>query len=239
MLRRVLCWSLALGMAALLLGGPFVYFRWNYNHAKRLRVVTPGVLYRSGQMTAEGLTEAIQRYGIRTVINFQNEDSDPILGTGLRESTLCRSLGVRYHFLPPDLIDPRRVPEDRPEAIDQFLAIMDDPTNWPVLIHCRAGLHRTGIMAALYRLEYQRWSLQDALDELKENGFGRGQCTCRNDYIMQYLLAYKPRRYVWGNGAETTLPGGQLICVPAKHIVGFGDSSRIDDLIGRSWYLVR
>jgi protein-tyrosine phosphatase len=81
----------------------------------------------------------------------------------------------------------------RPSAVAPFLAIMDDPANYPVLIHCRAGLHRTGIYSAIYRMEYQGWSRDAAIRELRDNGFGDSQCNSQNQYILQYLLIYEPR----------------------------------------------
>ena len=36
---------------------------------------------------------------------------------------------------------------------------MDDPDSYPVLIHCNAGLNRTGVMVAVYRMEYQGWDV--------------------------------------------------------------------------------
>ncbi len=184
-------------LLAVLLGGllavaPFTYYRWQYNHAKRLRVVTPGVLYRSGQMTAAGLEEAVRRFGVRTVVNFQNETPDPEVSPGLAESELCRRLGVNYLFLAPDLVPRKKVPAQRPEVIGEFLKVMDDPSNFPVLIHCRAGLHRTGLLAAVYRMEYEGWSKERAIQELKDNGFGDSQCTERNDYIKQYVIGFRP-----------------------------------------------
>jgi hypothetical protein len=83
------------------------------------------------------------------------------------------------------------VPQQRPRAIDRFLALMDDRDNYPVLIHCRAGLHRTGVMTAVYRMEYDGWSPQQAIRELKANGFGEWPCTPANDYITQYILTYQ------------------------------------------------
>src|SRR5205823_5124257 len=136
-------------------------------YAKRLRVVTPGAVYRSGQMTARGFADAVHRYGIKTVINLQNETPDPEVAPGLAESELCKQLGVRYVFLLPDLIERYRARRgERPETIDAFLRVMDDPDSYPVLLHCRAGLHRTGILAALYRMEYEGWPLDSALREL-------------------------------------------------------------------------
>ena len=190
-------WSLGLTVAVLVSLVPAIHFRWVYTHGKRLREVTPGKFYRSGQMTAAGFEEAVARYHFRTIVNLQDEYPDPdvaknYLGGGtIKESELCRRLGVHYVYLPPDLIPRRQVPVHRPQAIDRFLVFLDDPASYPVLIHCRAGLHRTGVMTAVYRMEYQGWSPQQAITELKTNGFGEWPCTAANDYITQYILTYQ------------------------------------------------
>jgi len=176
---------------------PVVCFRAVYAHGKRLREVEPGKVFRCGQLTAEGFTDAVQRYRIKTFIQVQDEYPDPdldrrFLGGGtIKESELCRRLDVRYVYLPPDLLERPRIPAERPEAIDKFLAVMDNPANYPVLIHCRAGLHRTGVLCAVYRMEYDGFSPEEAIQELKANGFGEWPCTSANDYIKQYILTYK------------------------------------------------
>jgi protein tyrosine/serine phosphatase len=191
-------WVLGLGLAVLLTVVPFVYYRYSYTDMKRLRVVQPGVLYRSGQLSVDGFTRAVLRYRIRTIVNAQDEWPDPdVVGnwfnTGtIKESELCRQLGVNYVHLAPDLISRRRVPRDRPGAVDRFLEIMDDPANHPVLLHCRAGLHRTGVLAAVYRMEYQGWGQLQAIEEMKEHGFGAFFCTTANDYVTQYVLTFRP-----------------------------------------------
>jgi protein-tyrosine phosphatase len=85
------------------------------------------------------------------------------------------------------------VPQRHPEAIDEWLAVLDDERNYPVLIHCRAGLHRTGVLVAVYRMEYEGWSPAEAFRELKAHGFGPWVCTSANDYVKQYVLTYRPR----------------------------------------------
>jgi protein tyrosine/serine phosphatase len=162
-----------------------------------VREVAPGKVYRSGQLTAEGFTDWVRRLGIKTIIQVQDEFPDPDLnqrffgGGTIKETELCRQLDVRYVYLPPDLIGRNGVPEHRPDAIDKFLAVMDDPKNYPVLIHCRAGLHRTGVLAAVYRMEYDGLSPEEALQELKAHGFGEWPGTSANDYIKQYILTYR------------------------------------------------
>src|SRR6266446_3901083 len=190
-------WTLGSVLAVLVTVVPIVQYRWTYTHSKRLREVIPGKFYRSGEMTAPGFREAVSDLGIRTIINLQDEYPDPALpegyffGGSICESELCRQLGVRYVYIPPDLIPRRLVPVMRPADIDRFLKLLDVPAVYPVLIHCRAGLHRTGVMAAVYRMEYCGWSPHQAIEEMKWNGFGEWPCTDANDYITQYVLSYE------------------------------------------------
>ncbi len=178
--------------------GIYIFFRATYTHNKRLRVVVPGRFYRCGQLTADGFAEAIERFGIRTIINVQDEVPDPDLylsyfeTTTIKESNLCRQLGVRYIWLAPDLVS-RYEPHPRPKVIDEFLDVMDDESNYPVLLHCKAGLHRTGLLTEVYRMQYQGWSQTAALRELRANGFGDWVGTVANDYVNQYILRYQPR----------------------------------------------
>jgi hypothetical protein len=201
-------WILAAAVAALVTAGPVFFYRLVYVHAKRLREVTPGRVYRSGQMTADGFAEAVERFHLKMIINFQDEYPDPeisldYLGTRtIKETELCRRLGVRYVFLRPDLIPRRQVPEHRPRAIDRLLTLLDDPSTYPVLLHCRAGLHRTGVMVADYRMEYEGWTPQQALQELRANGFGEWVSTSANDYITQYILTYRPGFRVKGEDEQ-------------------------------------
>jgi hypothetical protein len=198
-MAAVVRWLGGVGLAALVVAVPFVSYRAGYAHHKRLRAVAPGVLYRSGQLTAEGFRDAVARFGIRTVVNAQNEFPDPDLIISfwdrrtVRETAVCRDLGVRYVHLAPDLCPNRTDPAARPKVIDEFLAVLDDPANHPVLLHCKAGLHRTGVLAAVYRMEYEGWGPARALAELKAHGFGNSAATAGNDYIQQYILNYVPR----------------------------------------------
>lgn len=191
-------WALGIGLALFITVVPFVYHRMAYTYQKRLRVVTPGKLYRSGCMTAAGLEAAIKKNGIRTVINLMEEAPDPVLkphffaAASVKESELVANLGVRYIAMTVKYLPRSKARNERPDTIEDYLKILDDPSSYPVLVHCKAGLHRTGVLVALYRMEYEGWSKEDALHELRVNGFGHFGSTSSNEYIQQYVLSYQP-----------------------------------------------
>jgi protein tyrosine/serine phosphatase len=133
------------------------------------------------------------------VISFWDEDPDPSLhpnrfqsGT-IKESELCSEMGINYKFIYVKLLPDQSVGKEPLTAVDEFLNVMDNEDSYPVLIHCKAGLHRTGVMAAIYRMEYDGWSRNDAMRELKAHGFGHFVANTSNDYILQYVMGYQPR----------------------------------------------
>jgi tyrosine-protein phosphatase SIW14 len=192
-------WVLGGLVAAVVAGPPFALFRASYAHAKRLREVTPGRFYRSGQMTAAGLRETVDRYGIKTVLNLQHENPDPHMPESwfgkpaVLESDLCKQLGVRYVLMTPDVLPQPNDLAKQPPVVADFLKLLDDPASYPILIHCKAGLHRTGRLTAIYRMEYEGWSTGDALRELRDNGYGYAMASEADDFIIQFVKNYTPR----------------------------------------------
>jgi len=197
-------WVLATGLAMVILAVPVVYYRVVYTTEKRFREVTPGRFYRCGQMSASAFRKEIRDHGIRLVINLQDEYPDPLLSEGywdaphIPESEVCKEAGARFVFLSfagdRGLLERNAAsPTHRPQVIDDFLKLCDDPNNYPILVHCLAGLHRTGALTAVYRMEYEGWPVADAVRELRASGYGDRKATTANDYIYEYLYLYQPR----------------------------------------------
>jgi protein tyrosine phosphatase (PTP) superfamily phosphohydrolase (DUF442 family) len=191
-------WVCGAAVAAFVIGVPAAHFRATYAHAKRLRVVTDGKLYRCGQLTADGFRDAVRRYGIKTVVNLQEEARDPLIPErwqakpSVRESEVCAELGVKYVSLDGGVLDdPGQDPGSRPRIIDDFLSVVTDAANQPVLFHCKAGLHRTGLLAAVYRIDQENWSKARAVRELRANGFGTFAATEGNEYIKRFIVDLK------------------------------------------------
>jgi protein tyrosine/serine phosphatase len=61
---------------------------------------------------------------------------------------------------------------DDSDVLKGLRAIQAGQAKGPVLMHCKHGSDRTGLMAAMYRVVVQGWSKEDALEEMTEGGFG-------------------------------------------------------------------
>ncbi len=215
-------WLLGVALAVIVLGLPGLYYRYTYEHSKRLRVVTDGKFYRCGQLSETGFRDATQRYRIKTVINLQEDVRDPLIPAqtfgkpAVRESEVLARLGVESVSLDGGVLEDDPKPGQRPAVIDDFLELVDGIRDkyWTkgiphaVMIHCQAGLHRTGLFTAIYRLEYENRTLPEVIEELKANGFGTYAATEANDYIKRFLIDYrkgirrgKPVQPVEGGGS--------------------------------------
>lgn len=112
-------------------------------------------VYRSEQPTRRGFVE-IRNRGIRTIVSLRKGHTDDALAVGL---------GFELVSVP------MKAPTIRESHLIAALrAIREAPK--PVLFHCHHGSDRAGAVAAMYRIVFQGWTKEDAIDELKRGGFG-------------------------------------------------------------------
>jgi len=200
--------ALAAAIAGVVVIPPFALYRAQYAHTKRLREVAPGRFYRSGQMNASGFRETIERFQIKTVVNLQHENPDPYIAEfwmgkpAIHEKELCEQLKVRYVLLTPDILPAPNDLTRTPPAVDEFVKLLDDESAYPMLIHCKAGLHRTGRLTAIYRMEKEGWDKTEAMRELRANGYGYGAASESDEFIIQFVQSYKPRRLAKNAGPQ-------------------------------------
>jgi tyrosine-protein phosphatase SIW14 len=190
--RRLVRSLPAVLVAVALFAVPLGYVKVREKHLRNVRVVEDGVLYRSGQPSPLGLGRLVHDYDIRTVISFRDvEEGKASVPPEQWEEAFCANLGIRYVRMPLVVWTYKdgAIPGD--ENVHRFLAIMADPKNHPVLIHCYRGVHRTGIYAAIYRMEAQGWSNADAIEELKALGYDNID---KEDDVRGYLERYVPTR---------------------------------------------
>jgi len=181
------------------IGGVLAYKAHVTTRYRNFRTVEPGVLYRSGQFDRAGFDRVVREHGIKTVIAFRDAHREGKPAPDFDEEEYCQANGIVHHRLPPrrwGSTDGSRPPID--QNVNEFYRIVEENRDrGPILIHCFAGVHRTGAYTALYRMEYNRWSNADAIAEL----YDRGYTTLDTDPdIQQYLQTYVPRRLRRGGG---------------------------------------
>jgi protein tyrosine/serine phosphatase len=151
-------------VAAILAGGLIMIDRQGQRVWDHWDEVKRGILYRSGQLSTDQLTEAVKRYNIHTIINLQWPGAEMRM-----ERSASRRLGVDFVNLP--------MPGDGLGEEWQFreiLKILDDPSRRPALVHCARGTCRTGAAVAFYRFERDGWTPEDVANELRRQTYHYG-----------------------------------------------------------------
>jgi tyrosine-protein phosphatase SIW14 len=191
-MRRLLVPILGVATVIALIVGPVVYAVHEEKATRNFRVVREGVLYRSAQMTLPGLKRAFHDYGIRTVISLRYEDRPD----DLVEEEFCRKEEVAFYRLPPKHWDTTDGPAEAEPNVRKFRDIISDPDNYPILVHCFAGIHRTGAYVAIYRMEREHWTNEAAIAEVQALGYDHLDVELD---VLGYLEQYRP---TWKESAE-------------------------------------
>jgi tyrosine-protein phosphatase SIW14 len=189
-----------IAMVVLLIAGPVLVAFHQQAQMRNFRVVREGVLYRSGQMTLEGLKRIVNDYRIKTVVTLRDAYVPGQLPPDLAEEQFCNAEEINHVRIPPRSWDAPDGAAPADEGVHTFLEVMKDPANYPVLVHCFAGVHRTGAFVAIYRMEFERWTNARAMAEMKACGY----TTLDDEWdILGYLEQYRPS---WQAPDETLPP---------------------------------
>lgn len=193
--------SLLLSAVVLVLvaGLPFLYARQRHEAYRNFRVVEEGVLYRSGQMAPAGFERVCREKGIRTVIKLRERSDDKDEAVDEAEEAYCNTHGIEFiRITPKDWeVDPTTGRVPMAENMELFLNLMADPTKAPrpVLIHCFAGIHRTGTLVAAYRMKFHGWTNREAWEELEDCGKWTSTYTGN---LKPLILGYRPPEVIGG-----------------------------------------
>ena len=136
-----------------------------------LHPVVPGQLYRGAHPGDAGL-EALAKAGIRTIVDLQGGDSVADAGESaadrLEEKNFVEAQGMQFFNVPLDAMKVNF--GSQAQSIKTALDLISDPANQPVFFHCFHGEDRTGVLAALYRVTYQSCTIDEAHQEMMQDG---------------------------------------------------------------------
>lgn len=119
--------------------------------------VIAGEFYRSAQPSAKQLEKYVTDHGIKTVINLRGQSESRWYRD---EIAKAEALGVRH-------IDFKMSSSETvtSEVADQLIDIMKSAPK-PILIHCKAGADRSGIVSAIYSRSIAGWNEESAERQL-------------------------------------------------------------------------
>ncbi len=152
--------TVLLSLAVLLLGGAAAGGYAYQQHHKYKHVAThdPGKVYRSGWCEPEVMSELVERWQIRSVVNLcAPGEMGEARWQGERDAVT--NAGARLLELSmPLTIDPAD------EELQTHMDALADPNNYPMLVHCQHGVTRTAKFLAMYDIVMKNQTAEQSLD---------------------------------------------------------------------------
>ena len=133
-------------------------------------------IYRGAQPSSAGF-DNLAKLGIKTVIDLREGGAQ-----GRAERKLVEAAGMHYIHIPMAGLG---APKD--EQIGTVLNLLDDSSGWPVFVHCKRGMDRTGTVIACYRVAHDHWDNRKALSEAHAYGLHWIE-----QGMQQYIVHFKP-----------------------------------------------
>ncbi|MBI1977328.1 MAG: dual specificity protein phosphatase family protein [Candidatus Omnitrophica bacterium] len=140
--------------------------------------VTDGV-YRCGLISKQA-APLLKELGVKTVVTF-----DDNLKRVQKERTFLGEQKINLVSIPWSGWD---YPDDR--VVEQALTLLDSREARPIVIHCKHGQERTGVVIASWRVSRENWPVEQAYLEMKAHGFRPFQY----GHLKEYLYEYARRR---------------------------------------------
>ena len=149
-------------------------------------VITPGMLWR-GETPTRADAQWLVEHGVRTVISLQLDVRPSFEAAHLAPGVVDSVTYFRVRDFAATQVLTHRHLDDH---VAEVLAIIQEAPK-PVLISCRAGVDRTGVIAAAYRMLIDGMSPEEAIKEM--DGFHSPWDPLNNRYVRSISGARKAR----------------------------------------------
>jgi tyrosine-protein phosphatase SIW14 len=134
--------------------------------------------------------EDLAALGVKTIVDLTATDE-----ASADEPALVAKAGMKLVRIPLTTHD-----EPGSDAVTRFLAVVNDPANQPVYVHCQGGRHRTGALTAVYRMTHDGWSAARAFAEMQQYKFGPAFL---HSALKNFVYGYPTAAQVAGAAAAT------------------------------------
>ncbi|QKX04514.1 protein phosphatase [Aquimarina sp. TRL1] len=176
------------------------YYTYHVHVEYRFTEIAKDRVYRSAAMPPDKITQYIKKHRIKTVIDLRigsvSDPLNPSTDSSLHsEKTTIEKLDqVTYINIPSE-----QIPNDK--NLKDFYRILDKEEAYPVLIHCHHGTGRAILYSALYRIEYENFTNEQARQKTRFpvllSPFDHG--TPKGEWLKKYASREQQKEKILAN----------------------------------------
>jgi protein-tyrosine phosphatase len=177
-----------------------IYYVWHVHFNYRFEEISEGKVYKSALIkNKDTMEKLLVNHNIKTVVDLLDPGVQDRLNPAkqvqidtedryIKEINKKNNLNIKHVNIPSGQVPTK-------ETLKKFFEVLDDKSNYPILIHCYHGTGRAQIYSALYRIEYENWSNADARAKTRVivEGFGYRSSFSDGRVKGDYLMNYKKR----------------------------------------------
>ena len=150
LIRTLKAGAIAVGLTAGSIGSYWGVLQYQGN----FHTVEEGAFYRSAQLTKDELQRAVRDHGIRAILNLRGaHPGEPWYDDEVAVSKALEVAHFDYGLSAYRIVTGKQIAE--------LLEIMRNSPK-PLLVHCKSGADRAGLVSALYRFAVEGKSEQEA-----------------------------------------------------------------------------
>lgn len=179
MFRKPRFWILTTLLVCVSVAGWSVYQHRRFKH---WAVHEEGMMYRSAWLEPDVLDEVIEEHQIRSVVNLCNpgEMGDE---RWVKQRLAVKNAGAKLIELPMPLTVDSADPQ-----IAKHLEVLNNPDNYPMLVHCQHGVTRTAKFLSIYDIAYRGQTAEKSLSA--QPLFGRKQ---QNKHVQAFVKDFETK----------------------------------------------
>ena len=158
LLQRIKDKKMLILLLLLIILSPVICFETYMKENGNFHTVENGVLYRSGQLDKDELLYYIKKYHIKSIVNLRGKQQGKSwYKEEIRLSKQLNLVHIDFRLSPSKII--------KPSKLIRLVNILKKLPK-PILVHCKAGADRSGLVSAIWGYYVEKYSISRSDEQL-------------------------------------------------------------------------